>query len=285
MQILAVDISPPVSSNSYADCRFCRRIHMQKMLLALLLTSTPVLAQAAFNGTWRLNLSNAQVGVTRNYLLQDGLFGCAACDPPIKGFKADGQPHQANGAPYYDSLTVRVIDDRTVETTSTKNGKRVDYSKYTVAEDNGSVVRDETFTAETGQQNHEVDLWRRTADGPTGAHKISGTWQPEKILSASDSLRDFSYTVTGDAISMRDHQGGAYDAKFDGKDYPCKGDPGTTSVSLKKIDDNTIEETDKREGEVLYISRMTVEADGKTMRIAIQDKLHDSTLTFTATKQ
>lgn len=84
---------------------------------------------------------------------------------------------------------------------------------------------------------------------------------------------------------MHDGQGDSYDAKFDGKDYPYNGDPGTTSVSLKKIDDNTIEESDKRNGKVITIWRMTVDPDGRTMKLAIQDKIHNSTLSFTATKQ
>src|SRR5499425_913945 len=39
-------------------------------------------------------------------------------------------------------------------------------------------------------------------------------------------------------------------AKFDGKDYAVKGDPDRDTVSLKKIDDNTIEVTNKKDGKV-----------------------------------
>jgi hypothetical protein len=256
-----------------------------KIFLTLLITSLPVLAQSAFNGTWRLNTNDAQVNVTQKFLLKDGLYSCSACDPPIKDFKADGQPHTATGSPYYDAITVRVIDDRTVEFTSTKNGKPAEHSKLTVAEDNKKATRDETFTSESGQQNHETDLWKRTENGPPGANKISGTWQPEKIENASNSLRDTTYRVTKNGLAMHDGQGDSYDAQFDEKDYPYNGDPGTTSVSLKKIDDNTIEESDKRNGKVITIWRMTVEPDGRTMKLAIQDKIHNSTLSFTATKQ
>jgi hypothetical protein len=70
-----------------------------------------------------------------------------------------------------------------------------------------------------------------------------------------------------------------------GKDYPYEGDPGTASVSLKKIDANTIEETDKRNGNALSVSRMTVAADGKSMKIAVQDKLHNQTANWTAEKE
>ena len=62
------------------------------------------------------------------------------------------------------------------------------------------------------------------------------------------------------------------------------GDPGTTSVSLKRIGDS-IEETDKRDGKVISVGKMTVSADGKTMTIEVDDKLHGTKATYVAVKQ
>ena len=70
-----------------------------------------------------------------------------------------------------------------------------------------------------------------------------------------------------------------------GKDYPYKGDPGTTSVVLKKVDANTIEETDKRNGKVISVTRMTVAPDGKSLKMETQDKVHNATVSSTAEKQ
>src|SRR5215510_6419918 len=53
-------------------------------------------------------------------------------------------------------------------------------------------------------------------------------------------------------------------AKFDGKDYPVKGDPDRDTVSLKKIDDNTIEVTNKKNGKVTNIMKILVAKDGKS---------------------
>ena len=112
------------------------KISITLFITGLLITGLPALAQSAFDGTWRLNTNDAQVNVTQKFLLKDGLYSCSACDPPIKDFKADGLPHKATGSPYYDAVTVRVIDDHTVEFTSTKNGKPAEYSKLTASEDN-----------------------------------------------------------------------------------------------------------------------------------------------------
>jgi hypothetical protein len=54
---------------------------------------------------------------------------------------------------------------------------------------------------------------------------------------------------------------------------------------VKSMGKNTIEEADKRDGKVISVARMTVGPDGKTMTIKFEDKLHESTSQFTATKQ
>jgi len=48
----------------------------------------------------------------------------------------------------------------------------------------------------------------------------------------------------------------AYEARFDGGEYPT-GAPGRT-VSLKLIDENTIEQTEKLDGKIVRTARMTV---------------------------
>jgi hypothetical protein len=93
-----------------------------------------------------------------------------------------------------------------------------------------------------------------------------------------------TYKVTGDTLTMSNPTGQSYTAKLDGTEAPYKGDPGTTSVSVKKIGPNSIEETDKREGKVISVARITVSADGKTMKFLIDDKLRGTQGEFSATK-
>jgi hypothetical protein len=52
--------------------------------------------------------------------------------------------------------------------------------------------------------------------------------------------------------------GNSQDAKFGGKDDPIQGDPGHTMVSLKRIGNDTIEETDWREGLVPPSPRLAI---------------------------
>jgi len=56
-----------------------------------------------------------------------------------------------------------------------------------------------------------------------------------------------------------------FSAKFDGKDYPLTGAAdGSDMISVKRIDDNTIESTYKKGGKVTTRIRSVVSADGKT---------------------
>jgi hypothetical protein len=101
----------------------------------------------------------------------------------------------------------------------------------------------------------------------------------------SDNGTEWTYKSNGDEITMTSPTGQSYTAKLDGTDAPMKGDPGVTSVSVKRIGNDTLEETDKRDGKVIGISTMTVGPDGKTAKIKYEDKLQDRTNEITATKK
>jgi len=56
-----------------------------------------------------------------------------------------------------------------------------------------------------------------------------------------------------------------------GKEYPIVGDPGHTRVSLKRLDDNTVEEIDHRQGKVVDEIRLAAAKDGKTVQVTDKD--------------
>ena len=60
---------------------------------------------------------------------------------------------------------------------------------------------------------------------------------------------------------------GEYAAKYDGKDYPWKGNTDADTISLKRIDDNSYEAVWKLKGKTTLTSKTLVSADGKTRTI------------------
>ena len=61
--------------------------------------------------------------------------------------------------------------------------------------------------------------------------------------------------------------GTTYTADYDGKDNPVTGNPDWDTVSLKRINANTIEYTRKRAGKVVQTATSVVSKDGKTRTI------------------
>ena len=149
----------------------------------------------------------------------------------------------------------------------------------------GNTLNDK-FTDTTGTQPVTGDVTStRVSPGPTGSHAVSGSWRTSKVNTVSSNGLTVTYQGTADGLKMSDPNGNSYDAKFDGKDYPIQGDPGHTMVSLKRIGDDTIEETDKRDGKVVGVSRMTVSKDGKSIQVEYTDKQRGTTTSYTMEKQ
>jgi hypothetical protein len=258
---------------------------MKKLLLAVVvLGSTTVLAQSPFDGVWRMNLENTQYVGKESYNLQNGVFRCTTCDPKIDA-RADGQDHPASGSPYFDTVNVRIVDDRTVEIVYKKNGKVSSTVKMVASPDGKALNTEFVSVTEGGQKLAGNYASSRVDAAPGSAHRTSGVWQPGKLANASETMRETTYKTTGDRLSMSDKAGNSYTAAFDGKDHPFKGDPGITTVSLRKIDANTIEETYKRDGKTVGVSRMTITAGGKTMSASFHDTVRDVTVKWTADKK
>jgi hypothetical protein len=114
---------------------------------------------------------------------------------------------------------------------------------------------------------------------------LSGSWQPVKIESISDKALLVTYRLESDTLSMSRPSGQSYTAKLNGTDAPYKGDPDTNVVSLKRLDNNTIEETSKLNGKVVSITRLAVGSDGKSMTVSVQDVEDGTTNRFTMRKQ
>ncbi len=255
-------------------------------LMVGLLIPAMAMAQSAFDGTWKFDLKTAKFPEKPDvYLLQDGMYHCKTCAPPVD-VKADGQDQKVSGHPYYDMVSIKVVDDRTIEETHKKNGKTVATSKTWVSPDGNTLMFEFTDSSATNAdpvtgKGEET----RVAKGPAGSHAISGSWRASKMDMLSDNALKITYQVEGDSLSMSSPTGQSYTAKMDGTEAPYKGDPGTTSVSVKKVDKNTMEETDKREGKVIAVVHISVSVDGKTMTVNVDDKLHGTTSQFTAAKQ
>jgi len=255
-------------------------------LLMLLLAPVFALAQSGFDGTWKVDMNKVEFPQKPDvYLLQNGIYQCKSCAPPVK-VKADGQDQTVTGHPYYDTAAIKVISDHEIEETDKKNGKTVATSKTTVSPDGNSLMFEFSDSSNTNAEpvtgkGEET----RVAKGPAGSNAISGSWRVAKMENLSDNAITWTYKVSGNELTMTTPTGQSYTAKLDGTEAPYKGDPGTDAVSVKMVGKNTLEETDKRGAKVISVAKTTLQPDGKTAKIVVEDKLHGTTSQFVAVKQ
>jgi hypothetical protein len=259
-----------------------------RKLLGLMLIMLPMVAvaQNGIDGTWRMDLKKAQIDPKPQvFELKDGVYSCATCESKDK-VKADGQDHKVTGNPYVDTMSVAVVSGSTIEEVGKKDGKVNFRDTKTVSAD-GKMLSEkfEWHPAGSDQAANGTAMLSRLGEPEPGAHAISGSWKTEKYETMSDNALTFVYIPEGDGLKYKASTGETYSAKFDGKDYPYQGDPGTTAVVLRKIDNQTFEETYKRKGEVVGVARMTISPDGKSLTIVSEDKVRGRTDNWVAEKQ
>jgi len=258
---------------------------MQRFLIsALLLAPAAAFAASAFDGTWKGRLDSIKVsGKPDVYVIANGSWSCPSCDPAIDKLPADGAWHKVAGHAYYDEMMVRVVDAHTVETSQKQAGKVMGVDTMSVSADGNTLTG--KFTGYGGAQPITGTYTeKRVAAGPAGAHALSGSWLQDQMNNANDALSLVQYAMTPEQFSMQAN-GQSYVAKFDGKQYPVTGDPGNTKVSLKKIDDHTVVESDYRQGKLVDEIRLASAADGKSILLTDKDLAHGQTTTMILDKQ
>ena len=114
-----------------------------------------------------------------------------------------------------------------------------------------------------------------------------GTWKlneaKSKIAAGLPKNLTVRYEADGDNIKAIvdgvDGQGNPtnneWTGKFDGKDYPITGDPTSDTRSYEKVNDRTIELTNKKAGKITISGRIRISADGKTRTLTASG--HDAT--------
>jgi hypothetical protein len=238
-------------------------------VMALLLAPSAVFAASVFDGTWKFSTAHFQP--PKNplvLLLNNDDFTCSSCGT-IVHVKPDGAVHPIKGDPNFDAGLVSVTDAQHVTLKFMLGGKTVDTYAYVIAADAKSMV-----VAHSSNYGTEPTVYKqklaRVEDAPAGAHALSGSWKFVRFVSITGPGLLVTYGMTADGFTMSSN-GQTYEAKFDDKSYPVKGDPTKTFVNLKKVSDSEVIETDSQQGKAVETYDMTVSADGKLLHIVDTD--------------
>ncbi|HST11785.1 MAG TPA: hypothetical protein VLL05_15525, partial [Terriglobales bacterium] len=108
-----------------------------------------------------------------------------------------------------------------------------------------------------------------------------GKWKlneaKSKIPAMGPKNNTVTYEAAGDSIKVTvdgtDAQGkpahNEWTGKFDGKDYPLTGDPSADTRSYTKIDDHTMELTNKKGGKATMTGKIVISADGQSRVVTV----------------
>ena len=252
---------------------------MKLLLAVLLLSPVAVSAQSPFDGTWIIDSNTVQIPQKpAAYLLAKEVFRSEG-----REIKADGTDQKVPETGYWDTVSVRIVDDHSVEIISKKAGKTMFTEVATVSPDGQTLTQVVKDSTETQAVTIET-ISKRIDKGPPGSHALSGSWQAYKV-NKSKNGSTIRYKCTVEGFSAETPLGEKFDAKFDGKFYPVEDDPAHTMVSLRLVSANTVEQTAKRDGKIVGVLRLTVAPDGVTIHGIYENKEDDTTTRFEMRKQ
>ena len=238
--------------------------------VGLLLLSPIGRAQSVFNGTWRPDPQVFGANQAPDAAeFADGVYQCKTCEPPYQ-IKADAGDQPLAGNPYFDTLSITTVDARTIRKIGKKAGKTVAETKVVVSADGRTKTEVQTLFDMAPRPIEMTTHASRVSAGPAGSHVVSGTWRMTDG-DVSNHAEDTDFKVADHSLSMTDRMGRSFVAKLDGTEAPYHGSDEFTGVTLTLIDSHTIEESDRKGGKVVKISRWSIGPDGKTLHARFDD--------------
>jgi hypothetical protein len=150
-----------------------------------------------------------------------------------------------------------------------KDGKLLLRGTWKLSKD-GATLTDFYREFEPGGSTFSMDYVYRRSGGGSG---FAADWKSiRETMNSPYVLQVKAYQ--GDGLSFiaanpAEHQ--TKNVKFDGKDYPNEGpsaDPGSSS-SIRRVDEHTLEMTDKAGGKVIDTREITLSPDGKTLTMTV----------------
>lgn len=237
----------------------------------------------ALSGTWKTDRASIKFEQKPDdILLQDGTYTCSTCIPSLT-VAADGQFHDVAGRAYSDAMSVKAVDDKTVEMKSRKGGRDTFSATMTVSADGNTLTRKfkDSSTPDAAAVEGSSSS-TRAGPAPAGAHAISGQWTPNEVKEYSEDALNATYAIEGNKVTWSG-VGQTYTAEIGGPAVPVTGDIGGTTVTVAQ-DGNSLKETFSREGKVVNEVVSTVSADGKTLSWVSSDPRDGSKVTGTAAK-
>jgi hypothetical protein len=238
---------------------------LQLFLVVCLLAGTAWAADNPFEGKWKLNPS-------RSVLIDQMKVSAAGPNRYSLNFTGDNvETVVADGTDqpglFGSTASITVLAPDTWKMTR-KNGGRVTISAiWKLSPDGNTLTDDFTGYRADGSTSNLLYVYKRTA----GTSGFTGTW--ESTSEQVNSVFEIQIgAFEGDGLSfVYPAQKMTTNMKFDGKDYPNSGPdmPAGAAWSGRRLNERTVEVTQKVDGKVLYTQQVEASTDGKTLTMTV----------------
>lgn len=252
----------------------------------LLFLAAPALADP-FDGTWKGDLSTAQMTEPPSrYSIISGIYSCQTCQPTPYSLPADGAFHRVGGRPYWDELSVAVVDDHNVRFSFKKDGQVVSTSTNTISADGRMITVVSHNTNNGGGVAVDATSTGTRVGAPMrGAHLLSGSWQFKPATSISEAALTVTMRVVGNRFHQETGLGETLDATIGGRYALNQRDPGKTMTKVQRLGPRVLRFTDMNAGRVTGVTTWTVAADGRTIASVARNPQTGGTFRATLRKQ
>lgn len=235
----------------------------QFVLVACLASATLRAQTDPFVGDWKLNPSKSKlVDHMKVESLGDNKYEFDLGGGPER-IVADGTD-QAGAFGTMLSLTAEGPDRWKV--VRKKDGRVLLTGNWKLSQDGNTLTDSYTEFDPKGSPSTTNYLFTRTAGGPG----FAGTWESTMPMTSSFVMQIRPYEANG--LSFIRSPQDTRNLKLDGKDYPMEGlgvPPGSTS-SARRVDERTLEITDRVNGKITRTDRRELSPDLKTLTRTIR---------------
>ena len=241
-------------------------------LLCICLTSGTLWAAGSpFFGKWKLNPARSRLtDVMKVKAVGPDKYEFNLGGDTVETIVVDGTEQAAS---YDSTLTVTADAPDTWRVVRKSKGRTQLVGIWKLAADGKTMTDNFTSYRPNGTTFHLDYIYKKTAGGPG----FDGTW--ESTTEDMSSIFEIQIGPIGNDGILLDFLtfGMKKSMQFDGKDYPIVGGnaPAGYTASARRINEHTIEITDKVKDKHIDSQRMEVSRDGKTLTITISPPNRD----------
>jgi len=232
-----------------------------QLLLVCLATSAVWAASDPFVGTWKLNPSKSRIiDRMRVEAVGSNKYAVTFNANETETIVADGTDQPGNGG---TTLSVTIAGPDSWKIVRKRNGTLLLTALWKLSADGETLIDSFTSMRPDGSSSTTDFEYKRAAPGPG----FQGTWESAQTPSVFE-LQILSYQSDGLTFTYPAQQR-TRDMRFDGKEYPDSGPnvPGGMASSGRRVNERTLQLTNKINGKVTGTQELTVSPDLRILTI------------------